>query len=72
MVMMMIGSTMIEIVSPPAMRLLPSTIRAGDLPEELHEDRESRDPVHDRWHAGEIADVRVEPGDLVSRAYSSR
>ena len=61
MVMMMIGSTISAIVSPPASRLWPLTV-PGPVSglEQLHEDGEPQDPVDDGGHTGEVADVRVD------------
>ena len=57
--MIMIGITRTASVSPPEMKLRPDA-GARDAPHRLHEDHEPEDPVDDRRHAGQVADVRVD------------
>jgi hypothetical protein len=66
-VMITIGSTSAESARPPA-----QTVRPGDA-EELHEDRQAEQAVHDRRHTGEVAHVgRVIAASFDLPAYSSR
>ena len=70
-VMITIGRTMSAIVRPPASRLLLDRARPGAA-EQLDEDRQTEDAVHDRRDSREVADVRVdEPREPRVLAYSS-
>jgi hypothetical protein len=58
--MMMIGSTISAIVVRWPAALAVDRAGAGDGLEQLHEDGEPQDPVHDGRHTGEVTDVRVD------------
>ena len=68
-VMIMIGSTRTANVSPPAITFRPPMPRLGAedaAHEDLDEEKQTEDPVDDRRHPGQVADVGAdEPGHTV-------